>query len=36
MQNGLEQFTREILRLLEEGTPAAEEEELGGEAVMVE
>ncbi|GAA5843798.1 hypothetical protein JCM9279_000149 [Rhodotorula babjevae] len=36
VQNGLEQFAREIVRLLEEGTPAVEEEELGGEAVMVE
>lgn len=34
VQNGLEAFAREIARLLEEGTP--DEEELGGEAVMVE
>ncbi|GAA5890992.1 hypothetical protein JCM8208_003123 [Rhodotorula glutinis] len=37
VQNGLEAFAREIVRLLEEGTPVVEEEEeLGGEAVMVE
>ncbi|GAA5922516.1 hypothetical protein JCM3775_005758 [Rhodotorula graminis] len=36
VQNGLEAFAREIVRLLEEGTPVVQEEELGGEAVMVE